>query len=674
MRRLFALLLLCAMVLTGIIAAAPPDPSQPVPISPAPFQPFTYTVPLQPATWEEVQTLYSPQASPADDQCNNAPSLNLSLPADGGQAVVNSYTESASDPQLSCMWGDPPSQKGYRTAWYKVVPPTGGLLVIEAIPNAEYQDNYDTVIAIHTGTCSVLQMLACNDDSNGFLSKTTALVQQGITYYVEIVDWQFGVNGTARLNVLAYITQADNYWQQAGDLPEPLSRHLALPVGSDFYILGGMLANGASPERTPALRKYNTLNGTWSNLATMPAIPSSCLDTFGYAATDGVVLDGKIYIPSGFTGNNNTYCGIHLVYDIVTNSWSTATSAPWPQPLGWIQATPYFDPPSINGYFVTGGLTGAPFTVNANPSGELYLFQKGNPPTPDSWTTFEPMTKPRYGHAAAVLGDKVCVVGGINVNSQVIPDGECFDLLFEEWNTIPPLKVPRFNAGSAVGPDGRWYVFGGTAPNLTSVAPTEMYDPATNTWSLLDTRYNLGTTNGVDRPARSWVRGDFIGQTLWAFGGEQDIGVTSGGLPLDLIEKLTFGVTLPAQNFFPILSASPPSGEPNDTFNLAQNIAVNQTLAYNFANGDDYYDVYRFYQDNTVATRFYLQNIPNEANYDMLVYNSNKTLLGSGHDIGTNNEYLDLTLNPGFYYVMIVRAYPLNTPPPTANYTLRVEN
>lgn len=672
MRRLVAVFILGVVLLTGVIAAAQPDIPPFIPIEPIPQESFTYTVPLEPATWEEVvaQLPMAPQAPAPSDSCSAAPSLNLSLPADGGQAVVNSYSEAATDPILNCMWGTPSRPQGYRTAWYKLIAPTSGLLVVEALPNADYRDNYDTVIAIHTGTCASLNTVSCVDDSNGFLSRATALIQQDVTYYIEVADWQFGVNGTARINLLAYITAADSFWKYAGNIPVALTRHTATRIGSDFYIIGGLRSTGNTPDRIPTVRKYDTISMQWSTLAPMPSVPSTCMDGFGYAATDAAYIDGRIFTPSGYTGNNNAFCGVHMVYDVATNSWSTDTAAPWPAPLGWTQAVAY---PDLNGYFVVGGLTGAPLTTNANPSKDLYFFVAGTPPTPGTWQTLPQMNKARYGHTAALMGNNVCVMGGINEDMEIIPDGECFNISNNQWTTIPPLNYPRFNAGSAVDQDGRWYVFGGTNASLASIAQVELFNGTS--WQVLDARYNLGTVNGLDRPARSWVRGDFVGRFLWVFGGEQDIGVFNAGLPLRLIEQLRLDAFWPNQVLMPVVRNSPaPNGEPNNTIAQAQPHPTHVTLAHNFEDANDYHDIFTFSLNQPSAVRFYLQNIPTGADYDMLLYDDDKTFKASSRNVGTLDEYIEQGLPAGKYYVIVVRAYPVSTPPPTDYYTLRIEN
>lgn len=338
------------------------------------------------------------------------------------------------------------------------------------------------------------------------------------------------------------------YWLYQGQMPSPLTRHALVAVGSDFYLMGGQTDAAAPPVRT--LTRYDTLTGQWHPLAPIPVLPGTCLNGHGYAATDAAYLNGNIYLPAGYAGESSSYCGVHLVYNLASSSWLTATAAPWSQPLGWSQVVEW---PSLNGYLVMGGLTGPPLSFSA--SSAAYLFVPGS--GGGTWFTLPTMTIARYGHAAAWVGDKPCVAGGINASNQALTQAECFNPDNNSWYAIPPLNLPRFNAASAVGPDGRWYVFGGTSPTISSIAPIDVYDPATNSWSLLPSPYNLGTPDDPLRPPRAWLTGDFVGDSLWVFGGEADTGVFNQGLPLGTIERI-LSLTIPPQgSYLPLITSTP---------------------------------------------------------------------------------------------------------------------
>ena len=120
------------------------------------------------------------------DSCQDAPDLLLTpdKPGEGIGYDVRDATEAADDPQLSCMWGNPPRPQGYRTVWYRLVVPASGRVKLDTFSSA-----YDTVLGVFSGVCGDLKPVRCNDDTNGFTSETTISVSAGETYYIEVADW-----------------------------------------------------------------------------------------------------------------------------------------------------------------------------------------------------------------------------------------------------------------------------------------------------------------------------------------------------------------------------------------------------------------------------------------------------------------------------------------------------
>lgn len=95
------------------------------------------------------------------------------------------------------------------------------------------------------------------------------------------------------------------------------------------------------------------------------------------------------------------------------------------------------------------------------------------------------------GAAGGVIGDKLYVSHGFRgVNSA---DLAIYDLLFDTWSTGPSASIPRSAlAGAVLG--GKLFAIGGT-PGLS--AAVEVFDPATGSWSaaasLSKARAGLGT-------------------------------------------------------------------------------------------------------------------------------------------------------------------------------------
>jgi N-acetylneuraminic acid mutarotase len=105
---------------------------------------------------------------------------------------------------------------------------------------------------------------------------------------------------------------------------------------------------------------------------------------------------------------------------------------------------------------------------------------------PDSWTARAPMPTARAGLGVAVVNGKIYAIGGLNNNTYLNVNEE-YDPTTNTWTTKAPMPTAR--SGFAIAVYGRKiYVMGGTTgdSNATSsgiTGITEVYDPATNTWT-----------------------------------------------------------------------------------------------------------------------------------------------------------------------------------------------
>ncbi|MCB8960358.1 MAG: pre-peptidase C-terminal domain-containing protein [Ardenticatenales bacterium] len=634
-------------------------------------------VKLEPAAPPATIDPASPEADAASDECSLAPELDLSTQAgDGGQTFTRFMTTAASDPNvLSCMFGAPSSPQGYRSVWYTFTAPTTGRVVIESRANPDYLDNYDTVIILHTGTCAALTQLVCNDDYNGFLSRTSGFVVRDQTYYVEVVDWQFGVNFDAILNLVAWIEAPETVWSDDDQvtMPELRSRHGAVAVGNQLYVIAGQTVVNNNPVRTGRMDRYDTVTGQWTQLASMPGP-----DSFGYSNGDAAVVNNKIYLPAGYIGLNDQYDGTHWVYDIPTNSWSTTVSAPFPfEPSAYYTVV---EVPAQQGYYLIGGLNGAPLDPASPAQNTMLFFRQGSGVIADTWfNVFNPLTTPRYYHVAAMLTEPngwICVVGGLTTGNIFPTQGECFNSS-GDWIPIARLNIQRFGAESVIGPDGRWYVFGGYDSSLNLVPEVEVFTPPNpgipsdlGSWAVLDPPYNLNA------PARAWPRGDVVGNRIWLTGGETYIDPNNTGagvVALPIMNSLFIVPEFPRQAILPLVFADHQMGEPNDTLSNAAYIPLNTPFFSNFESSQDFYDVFFFDALAAGNLNVTLSNIPSGADYDLYLYDANKLLVQFSRNLGNLDEQIQHSgLPPGQYYLVVVRALPITAPPPQTNYRLFV--
>lgn len=100
------------------------------------------------------------------------------------------------------------------------------------------------------------------------------------------------------------------------------------------------------------------------------------------------------------------------------------------------------------------------------------------------WQAKTSMPSPRQGMAAAVLSDRIYVMGGSQFEQNALDIVEAYDTQQDIWQTnFAALNVARTNA-SAVSFGGKLYIFGGRNHNQM-IPEVEMYDPANNQWSII---------------------------------------------------------------------------------------------------------------------------------------------------------------------------------------------
>ena len=411
----------------------------------------------------------------------------------------------------------------------------------------------------------------------------------------------------------------------------------------------------------------------------MPANES--IDGRGYSATGAALVNDQIHMVSGYVGSADSYAGDHWIYDIPSNTWSITTETPldWNAgglqgPVGFSELTEY----SVNGevgFYLTGGLSGQPLATDLNkvrPSAEVRRYVDIN--GTKSWVAAPDMQVARYAHTAARIGTSNCVAGGLTTDGtsdQIVQVVECYNRFGTgTWDTIAPLNTARFYAGSAVGPDGTWYVYGGRDVNQNYVATIEainINEPNAE-WETLDVSFNIAN------PSFAWLRGDFVDDRLFLFGGD-----IPDSLPTGVVQNHDFAhisrnpVVGANQLFFPFISrpaasiATTPLGAPE--------VFIGSHVTENFDGPGDAYDIYRFNPTETVSVMFDLA-VPANSDYDLLLYDGNKNLVRVGNNPGRLGEWLMVeNLPAGNYYLIVARvALPPSLPPTETDYQLFVSH
>jgi len=176
--------------------------------------------------------------------------------------------------------------------------------------------------------------------------------------------------------------------------------------------------------------------------------------------------DGTIWIFGGLESDGSV-SGRHEGYDPAIDSWKGGDDLPVPvqhaMSVTW-QGTPVV----LGGWRAEGANTQIA-------TDKVWRVVNSH------WVELPPLSQPRAAGAAAVVGGRLVVTGGVGANGKLVNTTEVFD--GTTWRLGAEMPTPRKMLGAA-SDDKVVYAIGGTdgTAELTTV---EAYDPAADSWTSL---------------------------------------------------------------------------------------------------------------------------------------------------------------------------------------------
>ena len=187
-----------------------------------------------------------------------------------------------------------------------------------------------------------------------------------------------------------------------------------------------------------------------------------------------VVVNNKVYVGGGYTGNNTTEANIYT-YDPTMDTWETVQS-----PTRYSALTTYH-----NKLLLVGGEE----TSTGQFTNQLWVFEEGE----QTWTPpLPPMPTSRRGASAVSYQDYLIVAGGWNPSDGHFNTVEVFD--GQQWVAADPLPNSCYCMKST-SHDGHYYLMGG------NYQATSMY--YTSLQSLVEkaTQHPPTSPSNTDQPS-----------------------------------------------------------------------------------------------------------------------------------------------------------------------------
>jgi N-acetylneuraminic acid mutarotase len=186
---------------------------------------------------------------------------------------------------------------------------------------------------------------------------------------------------------------------------------------------------------------------------------------------NATLLDGRIWVAGGLTPSNEATASTQF-YDPTINSWEQGP--PLPEPVHHAMLVTYH-----NQLAVIGGFHSRDNNLLAVTSPRMLLLDNTN-----HWVDGPPLNHPRAAGGAAVVGDKIVVVGGRTGNpKQLVTQTEVYD--GTSWRDAADIPVPGDHL-AVTSDSSHLYAVGGrkfSADSNTDVV--QRYDPKANRWTIL---------------------------------------------------------------------------------------------------------------------------------------------------------------------------------------------
>ncbi|WP_308190297.1 Kelch repeat-containing protein [Pseudonocardia sp. TRM90224] len=273
-----------------------------------------------------------------------------------------------------------------------------------------------------------------------------------------------GETPTTVMNDVDAFDIASGTWSPMPKLPTPRHGAAVGAVGKTIYALDGAV----KPSHKASVPTVEAFDVPPRRLQPAPAWRAVKDAPVARQFTGSAVVDGTMWVVGGLKAGDATA----EVYAYVPGIGNWQQGPDLPIPLHHTAAVNY-----KGELWVLGGWT----PKNGNSSGEVtpkvFALRDGK------WVEQPPLLRPRVAGAAAVVGDKIVVVGGQDGNQGLIPVTEVFD--GKTWVDAAPVPTPREHLAAATDDKYVYAVGGRDLSSSKNTGAFERFDPTTGAWEKL---------------------------------------------------------------------------------------------------------------------------------------------------------------------------------------------
>jgi Kelch motif protein/galactose oxidase-like protein len=284
----------------------------------------------------------------------------------------------------------------------------------------------------------------------------------------------FEGDGSASDKVEVYDPATDT-WSEAAPLPE--ARHHAAATGLGgprVWVIGGFDASGGARAETFL---YDPATNSWS-------AGEPLANERGAAAVARVDAEIQVmYVVGGArtgTGGGQENVGATESY-VLDRGWDTDPDLPTPRDHLAAVGIPVR-------VYVFGGRLNGDYGQNVNTA---QVYDGGTSVSDGTWRNLRPMPTARSGIAAVSFpgtwdgcpdcephpfGNTIYVFGGESPEG-TFDENEMYDPATDTWTTMAPMPTPRHGLGAAVVGDKIYVIGGGPEPGLSVSGANEVYTP-----------------------------------------------------------------------------------------------------------------------------------------------------------------------------------------------------